>query len=658
MDSPAKEQSRASRIQKVVAKARRRNQEQGNVRNLPSTRLERGRANGGPTLTAIFPTKVGGEPHRLDLSFLLDFPALADLFSVGMLVWFKGLAPKSRSEKCRSLRAHWFAYLTERRLSEGAPDNLDEQTMTGFYAWLHQKRQKNGRPLHPNTIRKALGDLRGVLSNAPGAGRWLDLVPRGPRNACRRSEPTKVLQFDELLQVMAAAEKEVLALRDRWDVGQRLLAQGRMLLRRGSVLEINPGKGKGKNPKSLSEPNLALALAMLDKRYRGVIPDLAEIAAEDAALSRTIRHVFGTTNTTGYFYASSRDLVPLALCLAFATIFNPETLLALERKNIDRTVDRLGNGRRAVQFDVREKDDDAEAAEAPDAPLVKLTGDKPRAKRQLVRLLDPEASGPNRVSLNLVLDLLTALTDRIRPHVTDPNYADRLFLFVQMNGAKRAKGFGSLTQAGSASTAWQHPLSKFIADHQLPDFTLKTIRATLLDFVQLFNRGDLEAAQQVGSHSSRVTTWTHYTSNLVKQLLREATGETLLVRERWLNSGGKLDPRQHREWTNKGCATPGWMCLDPFDSPHPNQRRGRLCTAYGECPNCPLAAARPDNPRNVMLYEALRRAIFRSVKRVTATAWQQRWAPVVAALDALLASVQPTVLKDSRTLCVELPDVG
>ncbi len=55
--------------------------------------------------------------------------------------------------------------------------------------------------------------------------------------------------------------------------------------------------------------------------------------------------------------------------------------------------------------------------------LAKVTGDKVRAKRQLVRLLDPEASGPNQVSLNLILDLLTALTGRIRSHVTAPEYA-------------------------------------------------------------------------------------------------------------------------------------------------------------------------------------------------------------------------------------------
>lgn len=656
--------SRVSVAQKVVATARRLNQEQGNLQALPTTRLERGTADGKPTLTAVFPTKGGGEPHRLDFSFLLDCPTLTELFAEGMLQWFKSLDPKSRTSNRDVLRIYWFTYLSERRLRDIPIEGLDEQVMAGFNAWLHQKRKKNGQPLHPNTISSALGQLRSVLANAPGAEAWRDLVPAGPRGAVRKTEPTEVLQFHEILQVMAAAEKEVLALRDRWDEGQRLIEQGSALLERGAELEINPGRRKHNNPKSVLEPNVALALAMLDKYYPGVIPDLDVIQGHDARLGSTVKFALGQKTATNYFYASARDLVPLALCIAFATVFNPDTVLKLKWKDINRNVDRLG--KRSLQFDVRggkeeEAEDKAEKVDpdnSADTPLVRITGDKPRARRQMLCLLDPEASGPSLVSLNLVLDLLTVLTKRIRPHVVAPEHLDSVFIFIPKSRAKRAKGFGSSTKGGCDDPAWKDALRNFIVDNELPNFTLRTIRATLLDFVQIFNRGDLEAAKQVGNHTSRLTTWTHYTSDLVKRLLQEATGETLMVRERWLDSGGKLDPRQHRHWTNKGCATPGWICLDPYDSPRPNQRKNRLCTAYGECPDCPLAAARPDNPYNVTLYEALRRAVYRSVTRVTAPVWHQRWAPVVVSLDALLSDVQPAILERSRLLRIELPDVG
>lgn len=649
--------ARTSRAQRVVDKARRTKAAQGNVEDLPSTRLERGVADGRHTLTAVFHKKSGGKPDRLDLSFLLDFPGQADFFANAILTWGKQQRQTTRYERTRSLRTGWFTYLDQSGLADLVPSAIDEQIMTGFSSWVRQRRNPDGQPLHPNTIRHELGVLRVVFRNAPGAVHLMEMVPAGPRGAARKTNPSDVLRFDELLRVMAAVEKEVLALRDRWSEGRRLLEQGRQYLQQGKALVPNPQR---RAEEARGEANLALTLAMLDHRYPGVIPDRSVIQEDHSLLAWTMNLALGGARTTRYFYATSRDLVPLALSIAFATVFNPSTILKLCWKNIDRNVDRLSNGRASVQFVVSDEDEDGESAaeaEPPGTPLTKVAGDKPRAGRQLVRLLDGEAGGPDQVSLNLVLDLLTEMTARIRPHVIDRDqYGDRVFLFVQQNSQKRPRGFALESRTGDMP--WAHGLRKFVSDNRLPSFTLKTIRASLLDYSQLFNHGDLEAARLTGNHSSRVTTWTHYTSNLVKRLLQEAVAETMLLRERWLQSDGKLDPRKFRNWTNKGCATPGWVCLDPFDSPRPNQKTGTLCTAYGECPDCPLAAARPSNPRNVMLYEALRRAIYRSVARVTAAVWRERWAPVVAALDAMLTHVPAQILEESRKLAVELPDVG
>ncbi len=648
---------RVSQAERVVANARARQARQGDVAALPSTRLERKDVNGKPTLTAIFAGTGGREPHELDLSYMLDSPGLCELFAKGFLAWGKNQDPKTRYTASRNLGRGWFGYLRVHQLMTITPDQLDEQVMAGFKEWLNHRKKKDGKSLSPNSIRGLLNTLRGML-RATEANELLDRVPPGPRSAVRKTQPTEVLRLDELMTVMGAVEKEILALRDRWACGRQLLAIGRRQLVAGTGLEPNRSYERFK-----SESNLALTLAILDQRYPGVIPDLSVIKSDDPLLGATVMYAFGSGKVTGYFYASARDLIPLVLALAFATVFNPDTILKLEWKNIDRNVDRIGDGRPAIRFDVGGEDEGQGAAAAGDqgdaAPLTKVTGNKPRAQRQLVRMLDPEASGDDQVSLNLVLDLVTEMTARIRSYaIGEGEYADRVFLYVQHNRAKRPKGFGSAKKGASTDCVWIHGLKEFITDNNLPNFTLKTIRATLLDYVQLINRGDLEAARAVGDHRSRVTTWTHYTSSLVKRLLQEDTGETLLVRERWLNSEGDIDPRLFRKWTSKGCATPGFHCLDPFDSARPNQRKGRLCAAYGECPDCPLAASVPNNPRNVALYEALRRAIYRSVSTMTAPMWRLRWAPVVAALDSLLSSVPPAVLKKSRQIVVELPSVG
>lgn len=650
----SKKSGRISRAQRVVEAAQRTSAENVNVHKLPSTRLEHGVANLKKTLTAIFPKKGGGKSDRLDLSFLLDFPGLTDLFAHGMLAWLKTQAHFSRIQKVSALERSWFAYLLDKSLADILPAQLDEQVLSGFNIWLHQRVKQDGKPISPNTIRVELGHLRCALREAPGAENLLTLVPAGRRGVGAKTEPTNVLQFDQLLSVMAAVEKEVLALRDRVEERRNLLEAGRAHLRDGKTLcPYVHSKNQGRMNEVRTETNLAMTMAMLDTRYPGIFPYTKQLMEDDYLLGRTVTYVFGLESISGYFYASARDLVPLILSIGLATAFNPETLLKLRWKNIDRNVDRLSNGNRSVEFDVKEIEEES------NSQLIKITAGKPRAHRHLVRLLDPESTGTNQVSLNLVLDILVTLTSRLRPVVSDhERYGDSVFLYVPITKQRIARGFDSADSSAAENKAFKNALKQFIDDNKLPSFSLKTIRSTLLDYVQLFNQGDLEAARQVGNHSARTITWTHYTSNLVKRLLQESTGETLLVRERWLESGGKLDPRKYRGSTTKGCATPGWICLDPFDSPRPNQKAGRLCNGYGECPDCPLSAARPDNPSNVMLYEALHRAIYRSIKNVTATVWRERWAPVVAALDGLLANVSHEVLQESRKFTVELPDIG
>jgi hypothetical protein len=647
---------------RVVAQSRARAVHDENVTALPATRLEFSKDEGGkPTLTAIFPKKGGGEPDRVDLTYLLDFPELRDLFAEGFLSWGRSNGQKSRRQHARQLNRFWFRYLRESHLINVALGQIDEQLLAGFNQWLHgpanQPPGKAGQSLNPNTVRKVLGGLRVSFKHTLAGRSLAERVPAGPRGANTKSTPTEVVTPAQLSAIWAAAEKEVLELRDRWARGRRLLEQGRQALAAGKGLERSPRE----NPCAKTEENLALCLAMLDAVYPATVPDQRTIYAHDRQLAYTVANVFGSVEVTGNLYACARDLVPLILLIALATAFNANTVLTLEWKNIDREVDRLCT--RSVKFDVIEEsgdvEEDASGDTAPnnESPLLKIKGDKARANRQLLRLLDPTAADPSQASLNLVLDLLRDLTARIRP-VALADHGDRLFLMVQERGIKCPKGYASNENSASSDAVWYHSLAKFIKDHDLPRFTLKTLRATLLDLTQLINRGDLEKASQVGDHRNRITTWTHYTSDLVRKLLKEATGEILLTRDRWIDTKGAIDPRKTQENADKACATPGFFCLDPFDSPRPNQKRGRMCDAFGECPNCPLAAARPGNAVDVMWWEALERSIFRSVKTMTANMWQARWAEVAVDLHALIATVPQEVLTESRRFRVELPNVG
>lgn len=654
LSNKATRKIRRSAAEQVVAQARVRNAMQGNVAQLPATRLERGKnVDASPFLVAVFPSKGGEDPDKYDLSFLLEAPGIADLFATAYLAWGIAKSYCTRHNMARNLRQFWIGYLQEVHLTGVTPRDVDEQVLAGFKRWLQRKKKRSGGPLHPTTISQALSSLRSVLDHVPEGRRIVERVPAGPRGVKRKSTPTKVLTFEQLAQIVAACEAEILALRDRWIRRRNLLKHGHRLRETGKGLERNPRE----RTEAKSDDNLALCLALLDHDYPGAIANLSMLRAHDEhLLGRTVEAAFGAGEIAGYFYPSSRDLVPLVVFLAIDTAFNPDAVLGLNWADINRKVDRLGQPSVQIVVNDSTTTDDREDS-TNESSQVKITGTKRRANRQLTRLLDPTASASSQVSLNLVLDLLADMSARIRPHV-QIEHADRVFLFVQQSRQKQPRGYAATKSGPSADKVWIFSISKFIEDNKLPEFSLKNLRATLMDFVQLRNRGDLEAARQVGNHASRITTWSHYTSDLVKNLLRENTGEVLLTRERWFKSGGKIDPRKAPKAVDKGCATPGFGCLDPFDSPRPNQVNGRLCNAYGECSCCPLVKARPGNVTDVVHWEALERAIYRSAPSVGVPVWRARWAPILANLQALLTLVPDDVLAESRRFRVELPNVG
>ncbi len=85
--------------------------------------------------------------------------------------------------------------------------------------------------------------------------------------------------------------------------------------------------------------------------------------------------------------------------------------------------------------------------------------------------------------------------------------------------------------------------------------------------------------------------------------------------------------------STRRAVTPGFECLDPFDSPQPNQEPGKLCHAYLACPRCPMAAVNrrdPDALSNLIQLEA---ALLGAQTQVTAYRWLE-------VLEPLLQSVR------------------
>jgi hypothetical protein len=633
-DAAYRKDQKLSSAASNVVQARKRMAREDAPASLSQNRIERGISpTGKPTLKAIFPRQGGREPQHLNLSFLLTFPNLQQMFAEAFLSWGASFAPKTRIENAASLKRYFFAYLTSAWSTELRPEDINDEVLIGFKDRLLNQLGAHFKPLHPTTVSAALSDLRTVLTSlntgawASAANRIAELIPAGPVGADRKATPTQVLGMTHLLSIMEAAESEVLAVERRLAEAAQLLAEGRMRLNAQARITNN-------NRSDYSD--FATCLAALAEAYPNIIPGMNVLKENYPSIANAVRNLHRLEKVESYLYPSSRDLVPFVLLLAVATVFNPETLLDLTWENINCEKDRAGT------------------------PAIEIIGAKGRADRNLVRLIDANSAASSKLSLQQLLRCLENITLPIRALLAEKD-SKHVFVYVPRNGEKRPKAFGTEDQGQvvlrSSDPVWGAALRNFIKDNKIAAFTLSQLRPSILDLVQ-FMDGSLESARKVGNHRSASTTWTHYTSGGVRSRYRERIGQIILLRERWVRTRGAIDPRRLEPQQDKGAATPGFSCLNPLDSPRPNQRSGKLCSDYGGCPSCAMAAAHPSDPICVAHYVALEMAIYRSQATMSPQTWVSRWVPVLADLTALRSWIPPDVFEASKEISIRLPNVG
>jgi hypothetical protein len=261
------------------------------------------------------------------------------------------------------------------------------------------------------------------------------------------------------------------------------------------------------------------------------------------------------------------------------------------------------------------------------------------------------------MGLGYIFDQLKRATERAR-RAAAAEYRGRLFVYRPAFGsAAEPVGFGASRQAAATDQAWQHSLARFIKKHGLKRFSLSQIRPTVGDDIQQ-REGAVAAADFLG-HKSVDTTRKFYTSAATRRRGQTQIGAVQLLFHRWAHTEGKIDPRKnYRDGSDKGAATPGFTCRDPFESPRPNQKAGQLCQAYGECAACPNAAAHPNDPIAAGYYIALRDAIFEAAGTfVTPAAWRTKWAEIALNLEALIDAIPDTVKAKIKPLPYQLPSI-
>ena len=588
---------------------------------LSEKRIHRTRVEIYPTkVLATFPLKHGEQ--ILDLTFLRQLPNLVDPLAEGFRTWGSANSAGSRYEAARSLERGIVKFLSADYAGITLAE-IDTTVLTAFLKWLDRgKTSLKSKATNPNYRRSTAGTFRVVLMALIGHPSWgkdvenvlVTFPQRTHPNASTKTVPRNRLTREHLEAIDAAAQREVIDIRKRIAEGQRLIEEGNAKLAVGN--------------RDFSD--LAIMLAEISKRYPNVLPDYKRLKRESPDLyewayrSNKRNHGFGITTLGSYLYASSRDLVPIVLLLTIEGGFNAEAVLALEGHHV-KMVDRLG------------------------VPSIRVSPPKPRASTSPVKYLDPAWVSP-------WFETVEYLTRRLRP-LLDDSKRDRIFVYAQRWGEER-QATTFLRDDRKGTGTWGVSLKDFITTNNIEKFSLSQIRPTESDEIGQAH-GSLAASQAL-NHVSLSTTEKSYLSSGT----REREGEQLLVvvdqMRRWVQSGGRIDTRREKRTPtmDRGAATPGYSCADPYDSPRQGQLKNQLCAAYGECPSCELSIVSHDEPISVAYYLALRGAILAGQTGMTPKAWLTKWAAILIDLQAQLGLISVKAIHEAQRFRVHLPPVG
>ena len=428
----------------------------------------------------------------------------------------------------------------------------------------------------------------------------------------RHTKSRDVLSEAELGPILRAAVQDIQKTVARWD-------HARAIINDPSIV-VPPGGAKisaYKNP--------AVALKALGTGFPDGLPSREDLKTRRKGLYHAFLHYpqFSYVSAIESLFPTPRLLVPFVVLIAQATLFNPDTVLQLRWSKIDEEHPVFG------------------------ADRWRLRGDKPRAGRAQVRSFPAKVTDlTNPVALLRVLRTQTASIRTGLPR----ELRDYVFVFRAESSAKPA---GTFAASGPSRGTWHRVLRRFIAEYRLAPFTLANLRPTGSDLVDEITEGNLTAQQTLLNHARPETTERHYRSHAAHERLQEKLAQAMAWRERYARSGGAVDSRG--KLGSRRAATPGYECFDPYDSPEPDQFSGRLCTAYGRCPACPLHALNTRSASSLARVTQLAARLEECSEVIAPQRWLWKWAPVQKAVRAHLLLFADEIYAAARSL--QLPPI-
>lgn len=559
------------------------------------------------------PPRAGRPPQTLDLSDWLDRPELGLAVARHLADWGCGKSQATRESRKKTLRS-FLTFLREVEAGQQKPiasvSDVYSELGAMYVAWLDGKLDfidSKRSPLAKNTKAQRFNAFKEMVAFWMASDRYAPSLPPDlqiPRNPWPGRhhfiKGTEVLDPVSLARVRQAAIDEIVA---DLDIREKAMAAAQ-----DRTVALPPPRLPSVVPYKDIRVKLRLALEVFDGR----LPSMEELAAFPG-LRRALKPPYGTLAEVGArLHFSPRALVPYIVLLGVDTAFNGEGLLGLSWNDV-KEHPIFGADRWQIS--------------APKSRATPRDGErgKPIHRRSFAANLSAVEAPVN------LLRALKRFTWLTRRHVPEC-HRDRVFVFhVVKTGICRS--FEGAAHSVTDDTIWGLALKTFIADHDLSEFTLRTLRSTGGDVVHQLT-GDIKAQQTALGHGTPGTTLKHYMSGAAKQRDKEALSEGMDWRHRFIETKGKSDTRNGALLSGGNTATtPGFGCVDPFDSPIPSQRLGRLCSAFGACPVCPLATIDPDDPRSYARVIQFREKLIEARSLIDPVRFLEAWAPQLSRLD-------------------------
>ncbi|ALT79046.1 hypothetical protein AT984_19495 [Paucibacter sp. KCTC 42545] len=570
---------------------------------------------------------IVGDGWQFDASHWLTEPEIVGAILWGLEAWSAGQQSNTVDTRVGELDRGFWRYLAQvNRQGALSLRQLDTRWISGFVKWLDRKDEAGTPVWSPATKAGHLTAFRVVLKKLMCAAQWagrlapnLQIPSSTWKGGGRRRNPREVLDDATVARLLAVCRDEVLStatlLKSAWAEMDASMDQA----------DVN------------ALPRSAAAWrAIFARRYSDSVPHDTWLRLNDVQL-RSAPKRLGTSfvELRRPVMPRARDLVPFVLLLALPTSFNPDSLRGLRQSQIDYP-EEFG-GRR-----------------------IRFRPPKGRAGRKQIRTFavgDPV--GPE--ALVAMVEAWTAHIRRVAP----APLKDRLFIFfspLSETAESTRAPIGDFVGNSGASMprSWYTALRQFVEEHDLPKFTLAQVRPTSLDLVHELTGGDLKAVQAAGNHRSPQVILDHYTSDAARLRNNEKLAAAMQTRDRLVETQGMVaDPRTEPQEADRGCATPGFTCLDPFSSPMPTEVEGRLCKAYGMCPTCPLACVNLKSAYVGARLLQLRATVQVAQAELEPRRWHECWRAVGERLDVYwLRLFDDDVLADAGTLTLSpLPSV-